>query len=222
MTLKAVIFDMDGLLVDSERVSLQAFEESAKVYGIADAHPIFLSLLGTNENTHMIKLEKALGQQVDYKSFHTDWTSRYQSSIADKAPPLLSGVVELLDWLKKNAIKIALATSSDRVSATHKLSNNGILDYFETLTCGDDVTISKPNPEIFEKAARSIKVDPAFALGLEDSENGVRAAIGAGLHVIQVPDLVEPSDELLSLGHGVCRDLHEVLSKLKDGHPFNQ
>ena len=211
----AVIFDMDGLLIDSETVSAQAFKDTANDYGLSNSYDIFLSLVGCNENSHKIILEEKLGQQLDTHQFRTDWIDRYQAILAKGVPPLLPGVTELLDWLQSVGIKMAVATSSGANTAEHKLSSNGIIDFFQSITSGDDVEISKPNPEIYIKAAASINVQPSNAWALEDSENGVRAAVAAGLIVIQVPNLVEPSSDLLSLGHTVHTDLHQVLTSLK-------
>ena len=211
----AVIFDMDGLLIDSETVSAQAFKDTALDYGLSDSYGIFLSLVGCNENSHKLILEEKLGQLLDAHQFRLDWIDRYQTILAQGVPPLLPGVVELLEWLKATDIKMAVATSSGATTAKHKLTENGIYDYFLSITTGDDVTISKPNPEIYTKAAASIDVQPQEVWALEDSENGVRAAVAAGMNVIQVPNLVQPSEELLSLGHTVYGDLHEVLRAFK-------
>lgn len=215
MHLHAVIFDMDGLLIDSETVSAQAFMDTANEYGLIDSYAVFLSLVGCNRASIKLMLEEKLGQQLDAHQFGLDWEERYQAILADTVPPLLPGVIELLEWLKTTGIKMAVATSSGATAAEYKLTSNGIYDYFLTITSGDDVKVSKPNPEIFTKAAASIDVEPNNAWVLEDSENGVRAAVAAGMNVIQVPNLVEPSEELLNLGHTVHRDLHEVLKALK-------
>lgn len=211
----AVIFDMDGLLVDSETVSAKAFKETAADYQLHDAFDLFMSLVGCNEKQHVITLKDALEPEIDSTKFRQDWIARYQAAIQAGVPPLLPGAKALLQWLNENNIKRALATSSGRAAAEKKLEGNNIFHYFETITTGDDVQISKPNPEIFLKATASIGVYPEQALVLEDSENGVRAGVGAGMRVIQVPNLVPPSQELLKLGHEVCESLNTVLALLK-------
>ena len=215
MQLDAVIFDMDGLLIDSETVSAKAFKDTAEEFGVTDSYDIFLSLVGCNENSHKIILEEKLGHRLDAQQFRADWIERYQAILAQGVPPLLPGVIELLEWFKSTPIKMSVATSSGARTAEHKLKGNDIYDYFLSITSGDDVTISKPNPEIYTKAAASINVQPGNAWALEDSENGVRAAVAAGMNVIQVPNLVEPSAELLQLGHTVHSDLPAVLKHLK-------
>ncbi len=218
MQFDAVLFDMDGLLIDSEVVAAKAFTETAADYGLPDVYDLFLSLVGCNENTHKVVIEKALGKQIDTQQFRIDWTARYHESLQGSVPPLLPGVTELLDWLRGNKIPCVVATSSTADAAAYKLQGSGIRDYFTTVTSGDDVEFSKPNPEIFLKAAASIDADPVRALVLEDSENGVRAAVAANTQVIQVPNLVPPSAELMRLGHTVCNDLTEVLTLVKLHH----
>lgn len=215
----AVLFDMDGLLVDSETVSAKAFKETASDYGLNDAHGLFMSLVGCNEKQHIVTLKEALEPAIDSLNFREDWIARYQAAIENGVPPLLPGAEALLQWLEANDITRALATSSGRMAAQKKLQGNNIEHYFETITTGDDVQISKPNPEIFLKAAASINISPEQALVLEDSENGVRAGVSAGMRVIQVPNLVPPSEELLKLGHEVSESLNAVLLQLKREQP---
>lgn len=212
----AVIFDMDGLLVDSETVSAKAFEETAAEYGLNDVFDIFMSLVGCNEKQHVNTLKEALEPEIDSVKFREDWIARYLAAIENGVPALLPGAEALLQWLKDNNISRALATSSGRAAAEKKLQGNNIFHYFETITTGDDVQISKPNPEIFLKAAASLGIQPEHALVLEDSENGVRAGVAAGMRVIQVPNLVPPSKALLTLGHEVVESLNAVLVQLKD------
>lgn len=218
MGIEAVIFDMDGLLIDSERVSQQAFLDTAADYQLGDVHELFLSLVGCNENTHKQQLQAALGHKLDAVQFRLDWIDRYLAALADGIPPLLPGVEDTLRWLHAQGIKKAVATSSGRQAAEKKLAGNGIDHYFSTVTTGDDVVVSKPNPEIFLKAAASIQVDPQKAWALEDSENGVKASVAAGMSVIQVPNLVQPSSELLQLRHRVMPSMNDVLAFFKQLH----
>lgn len=212
MLLDAAIFDLDGLLVDSEKFSAQAFRDTAAEYGLEDKEELFLSLVGANEQTHTTRLAEELGHLTDSVAFRRDWTERYLASIAGGPIPLLEGVHELLSWLNNNDVKCAVATSSGTSAAHKKLTESGIRDYFQTVTCGDQVSNGKPHPEIYLQAGASIKADMSHSIGLEDSANGVRSAHAAGLHVIQVPNLVPPAEDLLELGHRICESLHDVLT----------
>lgn len=127
----------------------------------------------------------------------------------------MKGVHNLLDYLHASGIPTAVATSTNTDHALHKLEQSGILHRFTTITGGDQVANGKPAPDIYLKAAKSIDANPLSCLALEDSPNGVRAAIAAGMHVIQIPELVEPDEALRSLGHTVLGDLDAVLDYLK-------
>lgn len=217
MTLDAAIFDLDGLLLDTERYSQKAFHATASEYELGDKTELFLSLVGTNETFHEQQLSEQLGQLIDPVAFRRDWIARFKQSLAEEAVPLLPGVQEMLNWLQQENIKCAVATSSTTPDGERKLNNAGIRDYFQTVTCGDQVTQSKPHPEIFLKAGESIGADLSRSIALEDSPNGVRAAHAAGFHVIQIPNLVQPSEELLALGHRVCNSMHQVLELAQVG-----
>lgn len=207
-----VLFDMDGLLIDSERLSLQTFLDTTTVYGLGDQSPLFMSLIGTNEVTLTAILEEGIGRMVDIKKFRRDWSERYHARVIEEQVPLKSGVLALLNWLEEQNIKMAVATSSNSKVANIKLTNCRILPFFDTVVSGDQVSRGKPDPEIFLKAADAIGADHSQTTVLEDSFNGVRAGVSAGMNVIQVPDLVEPDAELLQLGHRVCRSMEEVLN----------
>jgi len=118
--------------------------------------------------------------------------------------------VELLEHVKRIQIPVAVATSTRSTHALDRLAKAGLLDYFEFVVGGDQVKNSKPNPEIYLTATEKLQCDPKNCLAFEDSENGVRAALGAGLRVIQVPDLVVPSAEVVALGHTILASLSEV------------
>ena len=217
MTLDAVIFDLDGLLLDTERFSQQAFHKTVSDYGLTDKSELFLSLIGTNEDFHTQRLSEELDHLVDAKAFRQDWIERFRQSITEEPVPLLPGVQDMLLWLKNEKIKCAVATSSATHHGEQKLENAGIREFFQIVVCGDQVSRSKPHPDIYIKAAKDIGADIPRSLGLEDSTNGVRAAHAAGLHVIQIPDLVQPAPDLLTLGHRVCYSMHEVLELVQQG-----
>lgn len=217
MTPDALLFDLDGLLLDTEVLAKQAFDETSRVYKIGDQTELFMSLVGTNEAHHTYRLEDVLSELCDPVKFRQHWNDHFHHLINTETVAILPGVTEVLEYADSHNIKCAVATSSSTSAAAKKLTDAGIRDYFLTVTCGDMVAISKPHPEIFEKAAASVNARPSRSIGLEDSANGVKAAHAAGLHVIQIPNVVPPSAELLSLGHRICNDMHEVLELLQRG-----
>ncbi len=222
MNLDAVIFDLDGLLIDTERHSEKAFHDTAADYGLKGKTDLFLSLVGCNEEAHRNRLADQLEPDINAKAFRRDWNARYHRSIEIEPPVLLPGVQEMLDWLKNNNIKRAVATSSKTVDGEKKLINSAIRDYFPVVVCGDQVPRSKPFPDIYLKAADAIGADLPRSVGIEDSANGVRAAHAAGLNVIQIPNLVGPSKDLLKLQHRVCNSMHDALKLVQSGQilPF--
>ena len=219
MTIDAVIFDLDGLLIDTERFSKLAFHEAEDTHGLSGHTNLFLSLVGTNERQHTETLAVKLDGITDPVAFRATWVEAYLRMVSAETIPLLPGVTETLEWLKAQNIKTAVATSSTTDAAHKKLTETGILSYFDSVTCGDQVSRSKPHPDIYLHAGEKINAQMATSIGLEDSANGVRAAHAAGLNVIQVPNVVEPTQDILELGVDVCESMHDVLEMMQRGEP---
>ena len=216
MTPDAMLFDLDGLLLNTEVFSQRAFMATAEAHKLGDQSEFFLSLVGTNEEHHNNRVREELGHLTDPVAFRNEWTDRFHQFLQNEQVDLLPGVIEVLDYAKDAKIKCAVATSSTTDAGEQKIVDAGIRDYFLTITCGDQVEISKPHPEIYQKAGASVHADMSKSIGLEDSANGVKSATAAGLNVIQIPNLVQPSEELLKLGHRVCDSMYDVLALLKD------
>jgi HAD superfamily hydrolase (TIGR01509 family) len=206
----AVIFDMDGLLLDSERLAQDAFIAVCDSLGIKVDLLVFQRCIGTNEALSSQILQDGLPASVDVTSFREQWVTIYHGLTNDKKIPVKEGVTELLDYLHTLRIPAAVATSTRTAAATQKLHNAGLLDAFEQLVGGDQVSNSKPHPAIYQRAARLLGAPAENCLAFEDSENGVKAAVAAQCTVIQIPDLVQPSDALLELGHVVLQSLLDV------------
>jgi len=209
----AVIFDMDGLLLDSERIALRVFQEICGQYSLGDQFALYMRILGTNNTTTRSILNTALPADIDRNEFRMRWTDRYTEETR-KPVPLMKGVLALLDYLESCNIPKAVATSTDTDRALGKLGNAGIAHRFTTITGGDQITHGKPAPDIYLKAAASIQVDPHTCMALEDSPNGVKAALAAEMQVIQIPDLLQPDDQLRSLGHTVLADLDAAIEHI--------
>ncbi|MFK7861591.1 MAG: HAD family hydrolase [Granulosicoccus sp.] len=210
MKLHAVIFDMDGLLINSERLALQAFQEMCDHHAMGDQFDLYMQLLGTNRATTESVLAQRLDSGIDQVKFLRQWDERY-GALTSKGVPLMTGVECLLDYLDDRGIPMAVATSTDTDKALIKLERAGVLHRFKTLTGGDQVDNGKPAPDIYLMAAESLAVQPAYCIALEDSANGIKAAVGAGMHAIQIPDMASPDEELLKLGHQVLGSLDEVV-----------
>jgi HAD superfamily hydrolase (TIGR01509 family) len=206
----AVICDMDGLLLDSERIALDTFLETCEQVGLGDETDLFIRLIGTNAQQGRRILREGLEGKTEHEVFDRKWKETYDEVTRSEPIPLKDGVIELLDHVKSLDLPMAVATSTGTDRAEEKLRHSGILAYFSLIVGGDRVVRSKPNPDIYVKAAECLNVDPRKCLALEDSENGVKSALEAGLTVIQIPDLVEPSQDMGQLGHIILDSLKDV------------
>ena len=168
----AAIFDMDGLLLDSETIALAAFLETCRQFDLGDETETFMRCVGTNGALGERVLKEALEGKADHLEFGRVWDERYAAAISGKAVPLKHGVIELLEDLKAAGIRCAVATSTSSARAREKLRHAAILDNFEAVVGGDQVENSKPHPEIYLEAAAALGVPPEKCLALEDSENG--------------------------------------------------
>ena len=208
---KAIIFDMDGLLIDSEKLCLSSFNDSCRDFGFVVDLSVYYSTIGANEERARDILSGCMASDVSFSDFMIRWETKYEEKVSDGELVLKNGVTILLNLLDELGIPSAVATSSSYLKAIAKLEKMGILGSFGAVVGGDQVERSKPHPDIYIYAARALGVDPEKCLALEDSDNGVRSALAAGMRVIQVPDLVGPSKETRKLGHMICPSLADVV-----------
>ena len=217
MKYKAVVFDMDGVIFDSERLVLKCWKEAAEKYGIRDIEKVFYKCIGTNRaQTKEITMDY-YGEDFPYAEFRAEASRLYHSRYDGGRLPMKPGVVELLEFLKAQGIRVALASSTRYEVVYQEIRDAGILPYFQNLTCGDMVTVSKPNPEIFLKACEALSVAPEEAIAIEDSFNGIRAAHRAGMFPVMVPDMVAPDAEMEELAGWIGKDLGQVREWLSKG-----
>jgi HAD superfamily hydrolase (TIGR01509 family) len=210
----AVIFDLDGLLLDTERIAYETFVVTCREVGVRIDHGIYRQCIGANETHARALLTAAFGGAMEYEELRAAWITRYDDTIELQAVPVKPGAPELLALLRARRLPLGIATSSRRERAIAKLQRAGIIDYFAGIVAGDEVAESKPAPAIYQVAAERLGVPAGDCLAIEDSENGVRAALAAGMRVIQVPDLVAPSADLRALGHVIVTSLHEVVAHI--------
>lgn len=209
MIFKAAIFDMDGLLLDTERICMNCFMEAGRLIGYAVDPNVYLACIGTNHARSKSILIEGHGRDFPYEEISALWSERYLEKILENPIPIKAGALELLRDIVESGTPIALATSTAYEHAQIKLRNSKLYDYFDFIIGGDQVANGKPDPEIYLKAAAELNVAPSNCVAFEDSENGVRAALAAGIYVVQVPDLVVPSKELESMGHTILSSLGE-------------
>ena len=214
MNYQAAIFDMDGLLLDTERVCMRIFKEACVTLELPFYEDIYLSIIGRNATGIEQIFRKAYG--ADYEQLHNEWRKNYNAVVKHQAIPVKPGVIELLQRLKGKNIPTAVATSTVNDVAKKKLALAGLDQYFDNLTTGCEVSHGKPDPEIYLLAASRLNVDPKQCLAFEDSNNGVRSAFSAGMVTYQIPDLVEPCDEVRAFGHKIRSSMHQVLEELEE------
>ncbi|MCG6234277.1 HAD family hydrolase [Vibrio furnissii] len=215
MNFQAAIFDMDGLLLDTERVCIEIFEQACQAVGVPFLRDLYLSVIGRNAAGIEATLRAGYGPDLDYMQLHNEWRTRYNAVVKHQAIPVKQGVIELLEWLKAEHIPTAVATSTQRDVASIKLRLSGLDRYFDAVATGCEVSQGKPHPEIYLLAASRLDVAPAQCLAFEDSNNGVRSAVAAKMIAYQIPDLVMPSDDVVALGHRIRPTLSDVLEELK-------
>jgi len=205
-----IIFDMDGTMLDTEPLSLKAMIHAAEVMGYEMPDEFFNELIGRNEAHARRIIRERYGEGFDYdraSELHNEYIMDY---VDKNGMPIKPGLFELLDLLEKKGKRKCVATSTAKQNATEKLAIAGIAHRFEVIVGGDEVAESKPNPEIFLKAAAFCKVEPKNCLVLEDSAAGTRGAYAAGIPVIIIPDIAPLDDEVKKLGVAVCKNLFEV------------
>jgi len=207
---KAIVFDMDGTLIDSERLQLQCFMETTRKYGFEAREELYLQCIGATGAVARNILVDAYGPQFPLQEVLSDWRERYEELLASGELRLKEGARPLLEIAAAHGVPCALATQTRRVLTERKLRLTGVFHYFDALVTGDDVRTGKPDPEHYVVAAAKLAVSPAACWALEDSENGVRSAIGAGCEVYQIPDLVPVSESVTHLGQTILNSLDEV------------
>ena len=212
---KAVIFDMDGLMFDTERLGLDAWQYIGAQMNINIAEDLVLRLIGLNWESAK-KLLSHEFHEIDFSQAHTLFSEYLHDSIESRGLPIKTGLFELLSFLDELKIKKAVATSSLYEEAMFYMKKAGIENRFDTIVTGDMVTFGKPNPDIFLHAAKLLSVPPEDCIVLEDSINGIKAASAANMLPIMIPDLILPNEEIESLLHAKLDSLSDVIPLIKD------
>lgn len=212
--MKAVIFDMDGVLFDTESVCMKAWDYAGELMGVGKAGYMVLKTLGMNADKAIEILRNEFGEDFDavkFKQTGREYSYHYFNTYGVPEKP---GLYEILDYLKKKGYKIALASSTNSQSVHHHLKEKGIENYFDAVICGDMVEKSKPEPDIYLKACAEISENPADCVAIEDSKNGLLSAHRAGMQVIMVPDLWQGEAETDSFLMAKCESLTEIMTIL--------
>lgn len=208
--IRAVIYDMDGTLVDSERVSDGAWQKAGKRYGVELSLELIHSFIGVNTRVCLSILADHLDGDANLARRLFDAHVEEFNKICAVNLPVKPGARESIDAMRAEGLAVGLATSSRSDRARERLALVGLRDAFDSLTCGDELERSKPEPDIFLEAARRLGADPAECAVVEDSYNGVRAGYAAGMHVFMVPDLLPPTPEIEAMCDAVLDTLFDL------------
>jgi HAD superfamily hydrolase (TIGR01509 family) len=209
---KGVVFDMDGLLVDTETVVFRAMQRAAGAGGQMPFET-FKRMFGLQHAASDRIVREHFGDGFDLEAWNAAVSAHFREELA-AGIALKAGVLEILDHLDALGLPRAIATSSSLESVHASLGPHSLIDRFHALITRDVQTMGKPHPEPFLKAAEALDVDPAACLALEDSHNGVRAACAAGMMTVMVPDMLDPTEEMRTLCVRIASDLHEVRAML--------
>jgi HAD superfamily hydrolase (TIGR01509 family) len=220
-TFKAAIFDMDGLLIDSERAIMRAWLDGAQALGFPLAQADFVQVIGRAAREGNVILAELLGGDQAFHATAAQVRAALQRDGTEPVFPLKTGAATLLQALHDAGVPCAVASSSRVAEIRHRLGHADVdvLKYFKAVSGGDEVTRGKPDPALYLLAAARLGVEPEDCIAFEDSENGARAAQSAGIRVVIVPDLKHPSHDIAARAHGVIGSLADALEHVPHWFP---
>lgn len=210
----AILFDLDGLLIDSERVALDVWSQVASEHKVKTPANLWPSLIGKRTQDVLIELSKHVSTQTSLR-LNESFDRCYQSLLQGKQVPPKKGALELTNFLNKNEIPWGIATGSHRQDALLALSSIGLQINENLLVCGDEVCHGKPHPEIFLKLAERLNVVPQNCIALEDSTPGIKAALSAKMNAIWIPDCVTIPVVYQRKLQGIFESLEILLSSIQ-------
>lgn len=216
MNKTVVIFDMDGIIFDSEQLVLDSWEKVGEKYGIQDVRQALTDCIGVNIKKTEEIVYAHYGEDFNFEKYRKEASILFHEYVAENGLPVKKGVRELLQYLKENEIPVGLASSTRLAVVEEELRQAGLYDYFQVVVGGDQLKRSKPEPDIYLMACEKMGVSPGNAYAVEDSHNGIRAAYSAGMMPIMVPDLLPATEEMYEKSIAVLDDLLQVIRFLAE------
>lgn len=209
--MKAVVFDMDGVIFDTEKLILNGWGFVGEKYQIPKAKETCQKCFGTTNDVSREIFQKEYGMEFEYDWYKEHVRTYFNDCIKKDGIPLKAGVKEILYYLKENDYKIGLASSTRISVVKQELEMASIIHFFDDILGGDVLKRSKPFPDIYLKACENLNVEAQHAYAIEDSYNGIRAAYQAGMKAIMVPDMMPPTSEMEQKSHRIYNSLFEVI-----------
>lgn len=213
--IKAVIFDVDGTLLDTERIYMKAWKEAAAEAGYVMPDSVLQKTRAVNAKDAARIFEEEIGNGFSYQAVRPIRVRIAEEIIKRESPILKPGVLELLAFLEGKGIRLSVASSTNQQGTREHLAESRILDRFEVVVGGDMVTNGKPHPDIFLKAAEALRVAPEECIVVEDSPTGIRAAYAAGMKAVLVPDQAVITQEIIDMADVVLNSLLEMPAYLQ-------
>lgn len=216
--IKAVVFDMDGLIFDTEKLLVKYWVQAANEAGFPMERRHALNIRSLARKFAIPYLKGEFGESFDYAAIRGRRMELMAQHLGENAPETKAGLTELLEYLNQRGIPAAIATATDIQRAESYLKAAGVYDYFSKIICASMVESGKPCPDIYIYAAKQLGLSPEECLALEDSPNGVRSASSAGCVTVMVPDLTQPDEELSALIYAAAdslADIPAIIEKMK-------
>lgn len=213
---KAVIFDMDGVIFDTERVYLEIWTKIFKKYGYNMSKDVYISVMGRGRKNVIKTFLEVYGENLPIEKMYDEKDKELKERIQKGQVAIKKGVQEILEFLKERGYKVALATSAKRDRAIIQFRNTDIEEKFDAMVYGDNITKSKPDPEIFLKAAQKLCINPKNCIVIEDSPAGIKGAYDAKMIGIHVEDLKKADKEILKYCHNSFKNLVDIKEYLRE------
>lgn len=215
--IKGAIFDMDGLMLDTEKLLVKFWRQAAAEYGYDMTFEHVLSIRSLSRKYSIPLLKGIFGEEFPFEEVRSRRIKLMNSYIDENGFEIKKGLFELLDYLKEKGIRIAVATATDLERATIYLKKAGAFDYFDEIICGNMIKNGKPEPDIYIEAAKKLGLPAKECAALEDSPNGIKSAYSAGCRVIMIPDLSQPDDEIKPMLSAVYNSLDKACEFFEGG-----
>ncbi len=208
MGIDAVIFDMDGIIFDSERLILDCWGKVGEKHQLVGVREVLIKCIGTNK----VKTDEILYQHYGklYEKYAQEASQIFHAYVDENGLPVKKGARELLQFLKDEKVPVGMASSTRKAAVEAELKQAGLYDYFQSITGGDQLERSKPEPDIYLMACEKMGIEPQYIYAIEDSHNGIRAAYRAGMMPIMVPDILPATEEMRKMSVEVFGDLLQV------------